>query len=245
MQKNVTPSPYRKILSRIMFALVLLGAVGQFTRFLMSAEVVHIEIEGMDRASEVSIRHLADLREGDRLLGLDLERVVNSVKRHPWVAEAQIKRKFPSTVRIQVQEHQPVLLLAHRGLFFVSDFGEIFVRARTLGVDLPVLTGVPSSLIDDQPAVAQRIINEALNVLTSVKASSAIEPNRLSEIRFDEKLGFSLHLRNHSRIHLGFRPPLDQMTRLEQMLRQGLDLSARLEVDLDLDGMAVASPLAG
>ena len=103
------------------YSSVLLGAVGQFTRFLMSAEVVHIEIEGMDRASEVSIRHLADLREGDRLLGLDLERVVNSVKRHPWVAEAQIKRKFPSTVRIQVQEHQPVLLLAHRGLFFVAD----------------------------------------------------------------------------------------------------------------------------
>ena len=245
MQKPVTPSPYRKILSRILIGLVCLGAVGQFARFLMSAEVEVIEVEGLNRASEVSIRHLADLREGDRLLGLDLERVVNSVKRHPWVSEVQIRRKFPSTVRIQVEEHTPVLLLAHRGLFFVSDSGEIFVRARTLGVDLPVLTGVPSTLIDDQPVVAQRIIDEALNVLTSVQASSALDPNRVSEIRFDEKLGFSLHLRNHSRIHLGFRQPLKQMTRLEQMLRQGLDLSARLEVDLDIDGMAVASPLAG
>ena len=54
-----------------------------------------------------------------------------------------------------------------------------------------------------------------------------------------------LHLRNHSRIHLGFRSPQDQMTRLEQMLRQGLDLTTVLEVDLDMDDMAVATPLAG
>ena len=185
------------------------------------------------------------MRVGDRLLSVDLDRVVASVKRHPWVAEATIRRKFPGTVGISVEEHLPKLLLAHRGLFFVSSKGEIFVRARTLGVDLPVLTGVPSSLIDEQPAVAQRIIDEALMVLASVNASSALDSVDLSEIRFDRTLGFSLHLRNHSRIHLGFRSPQDQMTRLEQMLRQGLDLTSSLEVDLDMDDMAVATPLAG
>ncbi len=117
MQKTVTPSPYRKVLSRILIGLMCVGAVGQFGRFLMSAEVKEIEVVGLERASEVSIRHLADVREGQRLLGLDLDRVVNSVKKHPWVAEVQIKRKFPSTVRIQVEEHDPVLLLAHPSTF--------------------------------------------------------------------------------------------------------------------------------
>jgi cell division septal protein FtsQ len=194
--------------------------------------------------SEVAVRHLADIRHGERLLSLDLDRIVASVKRHPWIAEARIKRSFPDTVQIQVEEHKAVLLLAHRGLFFVSDNGEVFVRARTLG-DLPLLTGVGSERIDKQPAVAKRIIKDALDVLASVNASSALGADALSEIRFDEKLGFSLHLRNHSRIHLGFRSPGDQMARLEQMLRKGLDLSAKLEVDLDLENMAIATPLSG
>ena len=82
-------------------------------------------------------------------------------------------------------------------------------------------------------------------MLASVNASSAVGADALSEIRFDEKLGFSLHLRNHSRIHLGFRSPERQMARLEQMLRKGLDLSAKLEVDLDLEEMAITTPLSG
>jgi cell division protein FtsQ len=245
MQKPATPTPWRKILTRVFIGLLVLGAVGQFGRYLMGAQVSTITVEGAERSSEVAIRHLADIRQGERLLSLDLDRIVSSVKRHPWVAEAQVKRSFPDTVRIQVKEHKPVLLLAHRGLFFVSDEGEVFVRARTLGVDLPLLTGVGVALIDEQPAVAQRIIDDALDVLASVHASSAVSVDALSEIRFEEKLGFSLHLRNHSRIHLGFRSPDDQMARLEQMLRSGLDLSARLEVDLDLEDMAVATPLSG
>ena len=245
MQIEITPSPWRKILKRVLIGLLSLVCVLQMGRYLWSAQVSTVTVEGANRASEVSIRHLADIRHGERLLGLELDRIVSSVKRHPWVAEARIKRNFPDTVRIQVEEHQPVLLLAHRGLFFVSDLGEIFVRARTLGVDLPLLTGVGSERIDEQPALAQRIINDALDVLASVNASSALGADALSEIRFDEKLGFSLHLRNHSRIHLGFRSPDEQMARLEQMLRKGLDLSAKLEVDLDLEDLAIATPLAG
>lgn len=245
MKKTLTPSQWRKVLTRILVGLLLVGCAGQFGRFLWSAQVSMVTVEGTERASEVSVRHLADIRHGERLLSLDLDRIVASVKRHPWVAEARIKRSFPNTVRIQVEEHKPVLLLAHRGLFFVADDGEVFVRARTLGVDLPLLTGVGSERIDEQPAVAKRIINDALDVLASVNASSALAADALSEIRFDEKLGFSLHLRNHSRIHLGFRSPTDQMARLEQMLRKGLDLSAKLEVDLDLENMAIATPLSG
>ena len=245
MQNKITPSAWRKPLKWTFFGLMALICTIQFGRVLWGAQVSTVTVEGENRASEVSIRHLADIRQGERLLGLDLDRIVSAVKRHPWISEARIKRSFPDAVQIQVIEHEPVLLLAHRGLFFISDLGEIFVRARTLGVDLPLLTGVASQRIDEQPALAQRIINDALDVLASVNASSALGADALSEIRFDEKLGFSLHLRNHSRIHLGFRSPDDQMARLEQMLRKGLDLSAKLEVDLDLEDIAVATPLAG
>lgn len=224
--------------------LVLLG-VGLFAQYLMDARVSKVEVEGYERASEVSIRHLADIREGERLLSLELDHVVASVKQHPWVAEVSIERDFPDTVRVRVEEHKPALLLADRGLYFVSEQGEVFVRARGAGIDFPLLTGLSASLIDGQPMVAQRIIDDALNVLASVKVSSALDTVELSEIRFDEQLGFSLYLRNHSQIHLGFRSPKDQMARLEQMIRKGLDLGTRHEVDMDIANMAIATPLSG
>jgi hypothetical protein len=161
-----------------------------------------------------------------------------------WVKNAEVRRYLDGTVSIQVEEHNPVMLLSHSGLFHVSDEGEVFVRARAEDLDFPILTGVEPHLIVEYPAVAQKIIDDALEIFSEVVAQGVLDERALSEIHFDEDLGFDLLLTNRTRLRFGLRSPEVQSTRLRAMLVSGLELSTPQNVDLDLDGMAIATPLS-
>jgi len=225
----------------------LLGALlggGLLARCLADARVQEIEVLGNGRAGNVEVRHLADIREGERLLAVDLSGVIEGVLRHPWVVRAKVRRVFPSTLRIEVEEHRAAMLLAHDGLYRVSRTGEIFVRARSSDLDQPILTGVRADLIDRHGALARRIIQDALNVLEAVEHTGPVFASDVSEIHFDEDLGFTLRLRNRAQIHMGFRDPNVQLERLGLMVDAGLDLQIPQEIDMDIDGIAVATPIS-
>jgi cell division septal protein FtsQ len=227
----------------VTLAVTSLGVLAT-SQYAELARVGGVELVGNIEASDVALRHLADVRVGDPLLFVDLEQVLDGVERHPWVASATVHRALPNRVVIEVVEHEDVLLLAYRGLYRVDAEGEIFVRARSSDLDLPILTGLDAELIDSQPAVSERILDEALLVLGAVRDSGVLTSDDLSEIHFDPSLGFTLRLRNTSAVHLGFRPPAESLQRLQLMTERGLDLSRPHEIDLDLEGLAVVSPLA-
>jgi len=234
----------RETISRIFVACAAIGLLGAGVRYVSHLEVTGLTVEGQNRATTVAVRHLADIREGERLVTLDLDQIVESVVRHPWIKDAEVSRFLDGTVSIQVQEHTPVMLLSHTGLFHVSDEGEVFVRARTQDLNFPILTGVDSHLITEYPAVAQKIIDDALEIFSLVVSQGVVEESALSEIHFDEDLGFDLLLNNRSRLRFGLRSPEVQVTRLRAMLVSGLEFSTPQDVDLDLDGMAIATPFS-
>lgn len=207
------------------------------------ARVGAVEVHGNAEVSDVALRHLADVQVGESLALVDLADVVAGVDRHPWIAEATVYRAWPDRVVIEVREHEDVLLLAHRGLYRVNAEGELFVRARSGDLDRPVLTGLSPALVDEHPGVARRIVRDALAVHGAVRDCAVLAEDDLSEIHFDAALGFTLRLRNNSAIHLGFQPPHEPLARLERMVGAGLDLNHVLEIDLDLNGLAVATPL--
>ena len=133
----------------------------------------------------------------------------------------------------------------HAGhLYRVNPSGEVFLRARGDGLDRPVLTGLDDRLVEQYGPVARRIVLDALHILDLVGESGVIQPDDLSELHFDEALGFTLLLRNGGLLRFGFRDPAQQLLRLGVMARNGLDLSVPHHIDLDLDGLAVATPLS-
>lgn len=227
--------------------LALLGAVAlawATSSYADTARVGEVRVEGNARVSEVAVRHLADVYEGDPLLLLDLDEVVGQVTSHPWVSEASVRRSFPDVVVIEVVEHEAVMLLHHPGgsLYRLNSEGEAFVKARNEDLDLPILTGVDADLIDDQGPVAARIVQEALGLLGDVRDCESLDEDELSELHFDRRLGFSLRLRSGSEILLGWSDAPELLDRLDAMVANGLDLDSPVEVDLDMDGLAVVTP---
>jgi cell division septal protein FtsQ len=104
----------------------------------------HVELEGLDRASEATIR--AGLRPlaGQNLFELDLARVEQAVRADPWVLHASVRRVLPRTLRITVTERTPAALAVIRGRAHLVDVtGHVIGPAGAeLADNLPVLTGL-------------------------------------------------------------------------------------------------------
>ena len=211
-----------------------------------TARVRAVHIEGNHHTSKVAVRHLADVQEGDPLLLVDLESVVDQVTEHPWIAEVSVRRSFPDVLIIELVEHEAVMLLHSPGgsLYRVNAEGEIFVKARNEDLDLPLLTGVDSELIDHHGPIAARVVHVALELLGHVRDCDSLAEDDLSELHFDRRLGFTLRLRSGTEIVLGWGEASPLLNRLDVLVAGGLDLDHPIEVDLDLDGLAVVTPHA-
>ncbi len=228
-------------ITRVILALGLTGflvwvAVGSEWMRLREVRVV-----GNLRAPASQLRHLAALPTGDPLVLLDLEAAVSGVERHPWVAEASLRRVFPDSVVLQVRERVATALLLLDGLYLVDEKGEVFRRASAPDLDLPVLTGVAPDLALREPVVARRVVQEALSWLADA-ASQGVDAAKISELRFDVQSGYTLVLRNGGELMLGFQDR-SSLSRLGALMGQGVDLARPLRIDLTSAALAVVTPL--
>jgi cell division protein FtsQ len=206
-------------------------------------EVDVVQVAGNLHASETAIRHLADIAPGSHLLSIDLLEVATSVEKHPWVARVEVRRMLPSTVEVVVEEHQPAMLLALDRLWLVSTSGKPFKQARGEVLDLPVLTGIDPVIANTRPDLASGIVQGALRVLEAADGHPQVGPTTISELRFSDKLGFSLVTRTGSELILGFGTPADALDRLDRLMAAGLDMSIPQRIDLDAGSVAIATPL--
>lgn len=255
MTALLTPPPDWKqravsIGGRVLIALALAG-VGTLAGRALATDpawrVSNVVFVGTAHASEAELRHLSDLHSGTHLLRADLDRAVRGVERHPWVQSATARRVYPGEVEIDVVEHQPVLLLALDRLWYVDDQGVPFTPATTSDLDYPVLTGLDPAQASADPELGRAVIAGALRVLNTWDARPASgelpAAAAVSEIHFSPSHGFDLVLRSGSRLIVGFGDPAGPLGKLDRLLAAGLDLTHPQRVDLDMDAVAVATPL--
>lgn len=204
--------------------------------------VEHLEISGNHRASTPQLRHLADVPVHQHLAAVDLDRVRAGVMRHPWVEAATVRRTYPGGLEIQVQEHEPALLLAAGRLWYLDADGRPIKQAESGDLDYPVLTGLDPVLADARPDLAGAVIQGALRVWRACDGDP-IAPELVSEIHHDPLTGYELVLDSGTRLVLGTGSPQPALDRLRRMIRVGLDLSVPQRIDLDIETVAVATPL--
>lgn len=94
----------------LLVALIVAGVVGITRSGLFAITGVRIDGVGQQRASIV--RSTARVAEGQNLVTADLDAAVARTEALPWVAEASVVRKPPSTVVITVVPRRPVAILA-------------------------------------------------------------------------------------------------------------------------------------
>jgi cell division septal protein FtsQ len=156
--------------------LIVAGMAYGFYRFadLVSAAeamtISRITVKGTNRMSPGEALALLDGLRGRSMVTADLESWRQKLLGSPWVADAAIRRVFPGTVSVVIEERQPLgigrlrnslYLIDQRGTI-IDEFGPNYAE-----FDLPIIDGlaaVPSAggaLVDDaRAALAGRVLAE-------------------------------------------------------------------------------------
>lgn len=191
---------------------VLLAAYGwQSLSESRRLRVTSVEVLGSERARWDELQAYTQLHVNDPILEIDLDNVAAGVRRHPWVKSATVRRRLPNRVTIQVQEHEPGILVALEEIYLANREGVLFKRLSPLDhVVLPVLTGMTKEDPIMRPEATQGVIQEAM-ALAAVCASADVAPKlgTLEELHWDWALGWSIIVRSSAQptiIHLGLDP---------------------------------------
>ncbi len=140
--------------------------------------VSEIVFSGVETISKEKLREASGIIPYQTsLIGLDCSRVKARLVTVPWVARAEVKKNWPSTVEITVEENIPIALLhsENKGgdqLQYIDKKGvPIFHVSLGADIDFPVITGLTEI---EQPAVKKKALAEVLVFLKDVNGN---DPN--------------------------------------------------------------------
>lgn len=109
-------------------------------------EITVVEITRTERISREDVLVMLDLEPGRGLLLFDRARAARTLETHPWVRRAVVRRVFPETLVVELEEREPVAVLkaGPDGHTFLLDRDGAIIAAGTPPDDerLPMLTGV-------------------------------------------------------------------------------------------------------
>jgi cell division protein FtsQ len=102
--------------------------------------VQEVSVRGVRHLDAEEVRALAAVEDGRNLIRLSLDEIAVRIERHPWVADAGVRRDLPSTLVIEVRERRPSGWLAdgERALVVAGD-GVVLDRLEAPPRDLPGL----------------------------------------------------------------------------------------------------------
>jgi cell division protein FtsQ len=118
------------------------------------------EVEGAVRHTAVTLGRIAEVKLGDNIFAVDIERAERQLLSNPWLKEVKLTRRLPDTLRFEIGEHSAVAsAVLGESLYLVNREGTPFkVFEPGDPFDLPVLTGIsPDRLAEDRPRELERV----------------------------------------------------------------------------------------
>lgn len=180
----------------------------------------NIEIVGLRRLTPELIRRQAGLGPETNLLALSPTRVERALLAHPWIARAELTRKWPQRLYLRIQEREPVALVQMGELYYVDRQGSLF-KPQSPGDphDFPVITGLkPEHFLKGEGGLPE-VVAQALHLLELLKnASPPLTLENTSEIHVDLERGFTIYANGLSgALDLGLTEHQEKLTRFAQI----------------------------
>jgi cell division protein FtsQ len=189
--------------------------------------VKDIKVTGNARRTPADIAAEAGIAEGANVLSLDLDAARIKLLADPWIKEAQIARRLPGSVSIQVVERDAAAIVALGDSYLASRDGEIFKRLEPGDpTDLPAVTGLtPEAVADDREGVV-RSIRRALDLAAEYEHTALAQRAPLEEVHVEENGGLTLFVgKSAVALQLGNAP-----------FHRKLDEAARVMAEIDRRG---------
>lgn len=131
--------------------------------------VTRITVQGNQRMSRGEVLGLLDGLSGTSIVMTDLESWRQKLLMSPWVADASIRRMFPGTLAVAIEERQPIGIGRIKGtLYLIDKTGTVIDEfgPNYADLDLPIVDGLSPKGEEDQSmdqaraALAGRLMSE-------------------------------------------------------------------------------------
>lgn len=160
-----------------------------------------------ERVSDDQVRgRLLDQLDGG-FFALDMARLTASVTELNWVASAELRREWPDTLHVTIQEHRPVAYWGDDQL--LSDRGQLFADMGSTRIQ-----GLPSLYGPDEQR--ELVIKNWLDW----RQAAAVRGLRLTELRLSARGSWQVRYAGGLQVELGREHQQQRMTRMLKVLPQ-------------------------
>jgi cell division protein FtsQ len=207
-----------------------LGVAWAARRHIMTSPrfaVTEIGVVGNERLSSEVIASESGVAVGANVFSLDLDGARARILADPWIAEAQLARRLPGTILVQVVERKAAALVALGDMFLVNAEGEPF-KLLELGdpTDLPLVTGLSANSLANDREGTMRTIRRAIDLAAEYDRAAMAKRAPLEEVHVQSDGTFAVVAgRGAMQLVLGAPP-----------FRRKLEQAARVVTELDRRG---------
>ena len=108
------------------------------------------DVEGESNLGADEIIQTTEIVEGDNILRVDTGAAAHRIAKLPWIKSVTVSRSLPATLKILVEEHQPVGVVKDGATpALINKDGKIFLQ----GVNHDEAVPFENTKIDDRPAI--------------------------------------------------------------------------------------------
>ncbi len=185
-------------------------------------DIRNIEIEGARRLTPEAILQMAHLGPDTNLLALRPGRAERALLAHPWIARAELTRKWPHRIHLTIQEREPVAMMKlGEELFYVDRQGGLF-KPLSAGDphDFPVITGLKAENLQHPEGSLPPLLAQTFQLLDVLKEAPApLTLENVSEVHLDLDRGFTLYINGlGAALDLGFNDYLEKLQKFAKVL---------------------------
>lgn len=180
-----------------------------------------IEVDGIRRLTRQAVIDAARITKGANILSINLATTRKRLLAHPLIAEADVRRVFPSRIRLSVREHEPLAILDLGRQFVINTRGNIFrEKGPSSRNDLPVITGLRFTDINVPEQPYNVAFNAVMEILMLGQERQSVLPNRMiKRIHVDHEIGLTLYTVDPIKtIKLGYHDYPTKYQRLKNIL---------------------------
>ena len=146
---------------------------------------------------------------------LDIEDIQRNVEELPWVKNAYVRRVWPESITVHVEEHKPVARWGDRSL--VTESFKLFTPPQLNSATEPRLQELVESLPllyspERRHVSLLKLLNETRSMLDQVEAP-------LEGLVEDERRSLTLHLKNDVKVVIGHREVQKRIKRFSEIFR--------------------------
>jgi cell division protein FtsQ len=176
-------------------ALGLSGAFGNWMSDDDSFRMTQIEIRGNALLSTRQVEKQSGLKTGVSIWDVDLKQVTRDIERHPLVEKAVVSRRFPGTIRVEIEEKKPVALVSSKGkVFCLDEHGTVMPTVPGRAYDFPMISGLPPMDIKPGKRLEGPLVEKGMLFLSTVRKERPELLSRISELTFKGPDGMTLYL---------------------------------------------------